>query len=112
MSHEMEVLTRAIDSGCQRVDLFPEDLRSEFGDCETRITLVKSWVGKYYIQEIFYKGCWRKVGHTSLYDDVATGFCAPNIESTMTMASLLSGMVYGARVHDDYVSIITHMTDG
>lgn len=104
---------KAINSGAPAIDLMPEDMLRELGGCQTRfIEEDGGWVGKYWNQEVFYRGSWRKVGHTSLYDDVATGLCARTIaEQTLTIARLLP-MSFGVRLHDGCVSFITHMTDG
>ena len=107
------LIYRALNEGAPKVDLFPEDLQRELGSCETRISIpTGGWADNYFNQELFYKGKWRRLGHTSLFDDVATGFCAQTEEDTVTLSELLAHANYGARIHDDYISIITHMTDG
>ena len=98
--------------GSPKVDVLPDDVRKEFEGKKTRIVERKAWHGDYFIQEIFYKRRWRWVCHTSLFDDVGTGSCARKPEEAMTLESLLSGNFFGARIQDESISIITHMTDG
>lgn len=94
----------------------------ELRRCETKTLQVTSWIGTYWVQHLLYRGEWWIVGRTSLFDDVATGFCAREPADALTLAKLLARTQYGVRFHrwnepDEYgvigaLSVIDHMTDG
>jgi len=93
------------------VDLMPEDLPALL-TCETRMTQQTSWYGKWWRQEVLYRGHWLGVGHTSLLDDVRTSFAAPTAEAQGLLVADLVTRSFGARLSETCISFITHMTDG
>lgn len=102
---------------CAPIDVEADDVEREFAHCELKPRLVEgSWVGPYYRTDVFYKGEWRSVGKTSLFDDVATGWCDRTPEESLAHAEHAVHNNFGARLFDNgesyCVSFITHMTDG
>lgn len=107
-----EIVQRAIRDGAPKVDLLPDEFGEELAQCKTRQRLVASEnLEDYWVQEVFYRGAWRILSQTDLFDDVGTVLCARNKEETRTLDEILP-KAYGARIRIEAVSLITHMTDG
>ena len=123
-----QLAQKAIESGSVAIDIEASIIQDELKGCDTEFVLFKSngWIGDYWVQLCKYKDQWWAVGHTSLFDDVATGLCARSPEEqTLTVENMLSKILYGVRFHrwkqvEKYgdkdvsggMSFITHMSDG
>ncbi len=82
----------------------------------TRTIERDAWMGcakpfKWQERQIFYQDKWLNMGHTSLIDNVGIGFNM--LEPPPTIEELLAlKIVYGARLSNHSLLLITHMTDG
>lgn len=98
------------------VDIGWRDLENEFVQCETKVERIEGqgvWAGfSYWRQLVLYRGRWRYVGQTDLYDNVGTGWCDPDAETAGARLQQMILFAWGARVSDEHVSFITHLSDG
>lgn len=109
-------------SNSPSIDIEASAAVDELRNCEVKMVQTDTWGRPYWHQLCKYKDEWWSVGHTSLFDDVATGLCAVTPEEqTQTVQNFLSKTQFGVRFHRwkspegetvGALSFITHMTDG
>lgn len=124
--HVKSLVGRALAEGAPPIDIEASQVADELRGCETKLSLSPAygWPSGHWRQLCKYKGEWWAVGHTSLFDDIATGLCADSPEEqTQTVENFLRDTYFGVRLHrwsnktegEEAVgdlSFITHMTDG
>lgn len=100
--------------GMPAVDFVPEE-RERFQGLPVRCiwnVALGNFGRRRWVQYVFFDGRWLMVAQTTLVDDVGTLPQVVTKADRDVLSKLLSGPVYGFRVSDNYLHVITKISDG